>query len=175
VGGRGKNHLLKVSVCGVYEYDTDKFTVFAENEIHKLAELLQNADQIIGFNIKDFDFEVLQPYLNFDIHTLPYLDIIEDVQRRLGHRVGLNSIAQATLGVSKSGDGKGALTYWKNGRLDLLKKYCLDDVKITRNVYDYGMNNQKILYKDFFDIKEIPVLWKEPAPKKAVQKQVSLF
>lgn len=175
VGGRGKNHLLKVSVCGVYEYETDKFSCFAENELHKLAELLQNADQIIGFNIKEFDFEVLQPYLNFNVHNLPYLDIIEDVQRHLGRRIGLDAIAQGTLGSGKSGNGKEAIVYFRSGRMDLLKKYCLDDVRITRDVYQYGLNNQKILYKDFFEIREIPVPWKEPQPKMAVQKQTALF
>jgi DEAD/DEAH box helicase domain-containing protein len=175
VGGRGKNHLLKVSVCGIYEYETDKFSCYGENEMHKLGELLQSADQIIGFNIKDFDFEVLQPYLNFNIHDLPYLDIIEDVQKHLGRRVGLEAIAQATLGSGKGGNGKEAVLYWRNGRMDLLKKYCLEDVRITRDVYQYGMYNQKILYKDFFEIKDIPVIWQEPQPKMAVQKQVALF
>lgn len=175
VGGRNKNHLLKVSVCGIYDYSQDKYICFGEDEMHKLAELLQTADQIIGFNIKDFDFEVLRPYLNFDIHSLPYLDIIEDVQARLGRRVGLNAIAQGSLGSAKSGNGKEAILYWRNGRHDLLKKYCLDDVRITREIYEYGLKNQKILYKDFFEIKEIPVAWKEPEPKIAVQKQVSLF
>jgi len=175
VGGRNKNHLLKVSVCGIYQYENDEFSIFTEKELYKLAEILQNADQIIGFNIKDFDFEVLQPYYNFDVHTLPYLDIIEDVQHHLGHRVGLDAIAHGTLGTGKSGSGKEAIVYFRNNRMDLLKKYCLDDVRITRDVYQYGLNNQKILYKDFFDIKEIPVLWQEPQPKTAVQKQVSLF
>lgn len=175
VGGRGKNHLLKISVCGIYESDTDKFTIYEESQMAKLGELLQSADQIIGFNIKDFDFEVLQPYVNFDVHTLPYLDIIEDVESHLNHRIGLQSIAQGTLGEGKSGNGKEAILYYRNGRMDLLKKYCLDDVRITRDVYNYGMKNQKILYKDFFEIKEIPVAWKEPEPKVAVQKQVSLF
>ena len=175
VGGRNKNHLLKVSVCGIYEYANDKFTVFHENQLHKLAEILQSADQIIGFNIKEFDFEVLRPYMNFDLQALPCLDIIETAHQHLGHRIGLDSIAQATLGFGKSGTGKEAILYFRNNRIDLLKKYCLDDVRITRDVYQYGMNNAKILYKDFFEIKEIPVLWKEPQPKTAVQKQISLF
>jgi DEAD/DEAH box helicase domain-containing protein len=175
VGGRGKNHLLKISTCGIYETATGKFSCYGENEIPKLSEILQNADQVIGFNIKDFDFEVLEPYLNFDIHTLPYLDIIEDVQKYLGHRVGLDSIAQATLGTKKSGDGKQALVLWKTGQIDKLKKYCLDDVKITRDVYEYGLANHKILYRDFFDMKEIPVAWVEPEQKPLVQKQVTLF
>src|SRR5258708_39784284 len=87
VGGRGKNHLLKISVCGIYESATKAFSCFTESELPRLAEILQNADQIIGFNIKEFDFEVLQPYLNFDVHKLPYLDIIQDIQKHLGRRI----------------------------------------------------------------------------------------
>ena len=175
VGGRGKNHLLKVSVCCIYEYETSKYSVYTENELHRLAEILQNTDQVIGFNIKDFEFEVLRPYVNFDIHQVPCLDIIEDAQAYLGHRIGLDSIAQGTLGSGKTGSGREALVYWRNGRMDLLKKYCQDDVRITRDVYEFGLANQKIMYKDFFDVKEIPVKWQEPAPKQSVQKQVSLF
>ena len=167
--------MLKVSVCGIYEYATDKFSAYTEADIHKLVELLQNADQVIGFNIRDFDLEVLRPYCNFEVLDLPMLDIIDDVSGHLGHRIGLNAIAQATLGHGKSANGKEALLYWKNNRMDLLKKYCLDDVRITRDIYEYGLKNQKILYKDFFDIKEIPVAWVEPQPKMAVQKQVALF
>ncbi len=117
VGGRGKNHLLKISVCCIYEYETGKFSSYTEGEIHRLAEILQNTDQVIGFNIKDFDFEVLRPYLNFDIHQVPYLDIIESAQSYLGHRIGLDTIAQATLGTGKSGSGREALVYWRNGRM----------------------------------------------------------
>jgi DEAD/DEAH box helicase domain-containing protein len=175
VGGRGKNHLLKISVCGIYDYSTDRYQIFEEHEIPKLSPLLQTADQIIGFNIKDFDFEVLKPYLNFDIQQNPYLDILQEVERALGHRINLDSIAQATLGSGKSGSGKEALLYFKNGRFDLLKKYCLDDVKITRQVYEYALKNSKLLYKDFFKTKEIPVKIAEAVPRQGVVHQAALF
>lgn len=175
VGGRGKNHLLKVSVCGIYNYSTDKYQIFEEGEMSKLAPILQTADQIIGFNIKDFDFEVLQPYLNFDIFAVPYLDLLAEVEKTLGHRINLDSIAQATLGVGKSGSGKEAILYFKNKRMDLLKKYNLDDVKITKQVYDYALKNQKLLYKDFFKTKEITVKIFEPKPRVGVKHQAALF
>ncbi len=87
VGGRGKNHLLKISVCGIYDYAVDKYCIYEEHELPKLAAILQGADQIIGFNIKSFDFEVLQPYLNFDIHEIPYYDLLEEITKVLGHRI----------------------------------------------------------------------------------------
>ena len=175
VGGRGKNHLLKISVCGIYDYSTDRYQVFREHELARLSPLLQTADLIIGYNIKDFDFEVLQPYLNFNIHEVPYLDILQEIDKVLGHRIKLEDVAQATLGAGKSGSGKEALLYFKNGRWDLLEKYCLDDVKITRQIYDYALKNQKLLYKDFFKVKEAVIKIKEAVPRLGVMHQAALF
>lgn len=175
VGGRGKNHLLKISVCGIYDYSTKKYSIYEEHEIPKLASLLQTADQIIGYNIKDFDFEVLQPYLNFDIFEVPYCDLLQEVAAVLGHRIKLEDVAQGSIGMGKSGNGKQALMFWKNGRLDLLKKYCLDDVKVTKMVYDYALTNQKLLYRDFFKMKEIKLKIVEPEPRVGVLHQAVLF
>jgi DEAD/DEAH box helicase domain-containing protein len=175
VGGRGKNHLLKISVCGIYDYSADRYSIYEENEISKLAPLLQTADQIIGFNIKDFDFEVMRPYLNFDVSLIPYYDILQEIEKVLGHRINLESVAQGTLGSGKSGSGKEALVYFKNGRIDLLKKYCLDDVKVTKQVYEYALKNQKLLYKDFFKTKEIMLKVAEPQPRVGVHHQAALF
>ncbi len=175
VGGRGKNHLLKISVCGVYFYETDKYVTYEEHELGKLAPLLQTADQIIGYNIKDFDFEVLQPYLNFNIFEIPYLDLLEEIEKKIGHRVKLESVAQATLGEGKSGTGLQAIVYWRAGRLAELKKYCLDDVRVTKQVYEYGMKNGKILYSDYFKVLETPITFTEATPRGEVLHQASLF
>jgi len=175
VGGRGKNHLLKISVACIYDYSTDKYSSFEEHELAKLAPILQTADQIIGYNIKDFDFEVIQPYLNFDIFKIPYLDLLEEIEKVLRHRIKLDVLAQGTLGSGKTGSGLEALLFYKNGRMDLLKKYCLDDVKITKQVYDYAMRNGKVLYKDFFKTKEIALQLADAVPRLGVMHQAALF
>lgn len=175
VGGRGKNHLLKVSVCGIYDYSTNQYSIYEEHELPRLASVLQTTDQIIGFNIKNFDFAVLQPYMNFNVDTLPYFDILEEIERVIGHRVKLESVAQGTIGSGKSGNGLEALLYFRNGRMDLLKKYCLDDVRVTKEVYDYALKNQKLLYRDYFNIRELPVVCKEPVSRAGVLRQEVLF
>lgn len=175
VGGRGKNHLLKVSLCGIYDYTTDRYTMYEEAELPKLAPILQTADQIIGFNIKDFDFEVLQPYMNFNLSDIPYYDLLEEINKVLGHRIKLESVAQATLGNGKSGDGKEAVLYYRNGRMDLLKKYCQDDVRITRLIYEYALKNQKIIYRDYFAVKEVALSVAEPVSREGVTHQAVLF
>lgn len=175
VGGRGKNHLLKVSVACIYDYSAAKYSSFEEHELGRLAPILQTADQIIGYNIKDFDFEVLQPYLNFKLADIPHLDLLQEIEKVLKHRIKLEAVAQGTLGSGKSASGLEALSYFQNGRMDLLKKYCLDDVKITKQIYDYILRNGKVLYKDFFKTKEVLLKIAEPQPRVGVQHQTALF
>jgi DEAD/DEAH box helicase domain-containing protein len=175
VGGRGKNHLMKVSVCGIYDSSTNRYEVFEEHELPKLGPILQTADQIIGFNIKDFDFEVLQPYLNFDLSEIPYYDLLQEIEKVIGHRVSLETVAQGTIGSGKSGNGMEAILYYRNGRMDLLKKYCLDDVKVTKQVYDYALKNQKVLYRDYFTIREVALVCNEPQSRVGIEHQAVLF
>lgn len=175
VGGRGKHHLLKVSVCGIYDYARDVYEIYEEKDIPRLGALLQGADQLIGFNNKDFDSKVLQSYLHFDIFDVPHLDLLEEIEKILGHRISLETVAQGSLGSGKSGNGKQAVLYWRNGRMDLLKKYCLDDVKVTRQIYEYALKNQKVLYRDFFTVKEVPLSITEAKPRIGVFQQAALF
>lgn len=175
VGGRDKNHLLKVSVAGVYSYQKNQYLCFSEDQLYKLGEILAAADQIIGFNIVNFDYQVLQPYMNFELKDIPTLDILTEVEKLIGHRVKLDNLASMTLGFGKSGDGLEALKLYRQGRMDELKKYCLDDVKITKELYDYACKYGKLLFKDYFETREIKISFPEPEIRKPVTRQTSLF
>lgn len=171
----GKTHLLKISVIGIYSYLHDKYYCFEEDQAYRVGEMFAEADQVIGFNIKHFDYEVLKPYLSYDPHTLPTLDIMKEIELLIGHRVRLDNVASTTLGVGKNGDGLEALRMYRQGRIEELKKYCLNDVKITKEVYDYAQKYQKLLYKDYFDTREIKILFPEPVQRKLAVRQASLF
>jgi len=131
VGGRDNFHLLEVSLVGVYNYDNNAFLTFTERELGALEKLLSQTNRVVGFNIKNFDFTVLQPYVSLNLAALPTLDILEEVARTLGFRVKLDSIAAATLGEKKTGDGLKALRLYKEGKMQELADYCLQDVKLT--------------------------------------------
>jgi DEAD/DEAH box helicase domain-containing protein len=83
------------------------------------------------------------------------LDLLAEIKKSLGRRLRLDSIAEATLGINKSGHGLEAVRWWKEGKGDLVRKYCLDDVRITKEVYEYALKNKELSYKDFGDIKKI--------------------
>ena len=159
-----KPERLGISVVGIYSYEQDRYEAYLEADVaSKLAPRLQAANITIGFNIRRFDLPVLQPYLPYPVTDLPVLDIMEEVVKNLGHRLSLDSIAQATLGQGKSGSGMDALRWYKEGRLDLITKYCLDDVKLTKEIYDYGKQHGRLFAMSRFSEEklQIPVFWPE--------------
>lgn len=158
---RKKLHLLKVSVCCIYDSATGQYSAFEEKEMLKLEEVLKQADLIVGFNIRDFDMEVLAPYLLTPVKSLPVLDLLVEFEKARGHRISLNSVAGATLNASKSGSGFDALKLYADGRMAELKQYCIDDVRITKDVYEYGIKHGHIKFQSNRDyqIYDVPVSW----------------
>lgn len=158
---------LGVSVVGVYFYENDEYVCFEEAKIADLERRLSNTGRIIGFNIRRFDFPALQPYLkHIDLARMEILDLMDDLEKTLGHRVSLQSVASATLGVGKSGSGLDAVHYYRSGEMEKLKKYCLDDVRITKEVYEFGKKNGLVYYlsKDGSNRLTAKVEWKDPTP-----------
>ena len=130
--------LLKISVVGIYEYAADRYQVFRESALNNLWPILEKADRLIGYNINKFDLPILNHYYPGDIFRLPTLDMMEIVKNTYGRSPKLDDLARATFNRPKSGDGLKAIAYFKDGRWDELEKYCLDDVKITKELYEYG-------------------------------------
>lgn len=157
VGGYFPNQ-LKISLIGLYFYDTDTYETFLEKDLPKLWPRLERADRIIGFNQKSFDNPVINTYYAGNVNQIPQLDLLEVIAGSLGFRVKLDSVAQATLGVGKSGHGLQAVEFWREGRLKELADYCLMDVKVTKEVYEYGKANGSVKCADRGGhIMEIPV------------------
>lgn len=162
VGGKENLRDLGVAVAGVYSYDSDAFYALEEKELPQLAAMLEKAGRLVGFNLKQFDIPVLEKYISpAAFARLSVTDIFEDAVNFLGHRVGLDGVARATLGVGKSGHGLEALEWFKQGRIEEVKKYCLDDVRLTRDLYEYGKAKGHVLFESYIDhrIHSIPVSW----------------
>ena len=153
---------LGISVVGIWSSADDQFRTFREEEIPgELAPRLKAADRVIGFFITKFDFPVLQPHLDFDVGELPVLDIFDDVTAKLGHRVSLSSLARATLGADKGGHGLDAVRWYREGNWQRLEEYCIQDVRLTRDLYRYGRAQGHLLFESYLDGKtvSVPVSW----------------
>ena len=53
---------LGVTVVAMYDYKTEKGTVFTEKDLGHLFTVLENCSYVIGFNNRGFDLPVLQAY-----------------------------------------------------------------------------------------------------------------
>ena len=160
---------LKISVAGLYDYATDKYWTFEEHELSQLFPLLENASTIIGFNIVDFDLPVISPYYVGQLSKFPTLDLLKFVETSLGFRIALDDLVKETLGAAKTGHGLLAIEYYRNGQLQKLKDYCLSDVRLTKELYEYGKKNGKVFYKGPSGRREIQIAWGQlQSPTKSV-------
>ena len=72
----------------------------------------------------------------------------------------LDSIAQATLGAEKTGDGLDAIRWFRQGKLVEIAEYCCFDVKITKELHEYGRATSQVFYVDKFGQKRpVQVKW----------------
>jgi DEAD/DEAH box helicase domain-containing protein len=151
VGGWDKKHEMGMSLGVTYSSKDQTYEIFAEDRAEQLIRRLQRADLIVGFNHVRFDYDVLMAYTILDLReNLVSLDLLQEVERIAGHRLKLEDIAQATLGVGKTADGLDAIRWWREGKILDIARYCCFDVKVTRLVHEFGAANKKIYFNDRF-------------------------
>ncbi len=166
---------LGVSVAAVFDYADNSPKTFLEKELPKLFPLLENASYIVGYNVKSFDIAVLQGYYPGKVDNFSYFDILEDIKEKIGRRLALNDIISATLGKKKTGHGLLAIEYYKKGEWDRLKKYCLDDVMLTKELFEYGVKNKHICYLNEKGKVNVKVDWEKYfMPTKAEEMPLTL-
>ena len=176
-GEKRKPEDLTLSVVAVYSYPDDAYTAYTQDDLPQLWEVLRGIDTLIGFNNNHFDTPLLNKYAPMDLlKEYDSIDLLESVRQSLGRRIRLDWIAEGTLGSNKSGDGLQAVEWWKQGEVEKVKQYCIDDVRITKDIFDYALKHEELLYNDLGLVHTVPIdtsRWKkEESPEDA---SVSLF
>lgn len=167
--GKYDHSLLRISLVGAYFYETNTYESFLERELPSLWPRLERAERLIGYNIKGFDSPVMNNYYAGDLLALPTLDIMEEIANHIGFRVKLDDVAQATLGARKSGNGLMAVQYFRQGQVEKLRDYCLQDVKVTKDIYEYGCHKSEIKFCDRSGkVVSVPVKFKNETVKPKV-------
>ena len=173
--------LLHVSLVGVYDSAADQYLSYVceyardergqwlrdengrmkllRDDLSGLWKLLQSADRVIGYNILNFDYGVMDRLYPGGIYPdarafkaqkprFETIDLLVEIEKELGFRVKLDDVAAATLGYGKTGHGLQAIEFFKRGEIDKLRDYCLNDVKVTWEVYEYGLAHGHVKIKD---------------------------
>jgi len=148
---------LDISVATAYDSDDDKYTTVTVDEIDKLWPIIERADALVGYNSNHFDIPLLNKYYPGDLTQIKSIDLLEDIRLSLGRRLRLDSVAEATIGAKKSANGLQAVRWWKEGNIKDLKKYCQQDVKVTKEIFEYARKNGHVKFKDGHKKREIPL------------------
>lgn len=153
---------LDVSLVGLYDYATDSYESFLDTELDRLWPFLERSSFIIGFNSIHFDVPILNKYYAGDLIAFPQFDILKELKEVWGRTAKLDAIAHGSLGTGKTGDGLKAITLWKDGKIDELRDYCLADVRITKEIYEYAKNERRLRIETVTGIQEVKVNFKDP-------------
>jgi DEAD/DEAH box helicase domain-containing protein len=147
VGGWHNAHLMRIAVAVVFDTLSGDFESFTEGEVEALLARLEQADLVVGFNIRRFDYQVLRGYTDRDFDALPTFDMLEAIHQRLGFRLPLGHLAEETLGASKSADGLQSLEWWREGRVEEVLAYCRMDVALLRDLFDHAVSQGFLFFR----------------------------
>ncbi|HEX7724470.1 MAG TPA: ribonuclease H-like domain-containing protein [Candidatus Paceibacterota bacterium] len=142
---------LDISVVCIHDSGApagQEFKSFVVNDLKGLWPILESADGLVTWNGEHFDIPLLNKYYPGDLTKIKSIDLMKEIQLVLGRRLKLDSVASATLGTSKSGHGLEAVEWWKKGEVDKIITYCTDDVKLTRELFDFAVKNGHLKFKD---------------------------
>ena len=153
----GKNDpaLLDIALVAIYDSETDSYSSYLEDELVKLWPILERTDILIGFTSDHFDIPILNKYYPGDLTKIKSLDILVEIKKAYGRRMRLDQLAEGTLGKNKTGHGSEVMDWWKTGEIEKIRSYCIDDVKITKEIYDYALANNKLIFKEGGALNEI--------------------
>ncbi len=148
---------LDISVATLYDSKAEKYTTATIDNLEILWPIIETADALVGYNSNHFDIPLLNKYYPGDLAQIKSIDLLEAIRASLGRRLRLDSVAEATVGAKKTGDGLQAVRWWREGELEKLKQYCEQDVKVTKEVFEYALKHGKVCYKDRGEKREIPL------------------
>jgi uncharacterized protein YprB with RNaseH-like and TPR domain len=168
VGGFSHKDKMCVSVAVTYSTARGTYEIYPEKEMERLGEELVKADLVVGWNHIQFDYPVLQPYIFPTLaEQTVNLDMMFELEKILGFRLKLDSVASASLGMGKTADGLDALKWWqehkKTGEFAPLRRiaeYCAYDVKVTKCVHEYALEHGLLKFEDKAGrLNEVAVSW----------------
>jgi DEAD/DEAH box helicase domain-containing protein len=148
---------LDISCVCIWDSKTDEYTSYELDELDKLWPILEASDCLVGYNSLHFDLPLLNKYYLGDLSKIKQIDLMKEIQEVIGRRIKLDDVASATMGTKKSADGLQAVLWWKQGKIEEIIKYCIQDVKVTKDVYDHAIEHGFVYYPNQGKKEEIPL------------------
>lgn len=167
VGGWDATSKMGVACCVVYDNKSRSFRVFGDGDEKRATDYILDSDLVVGFNHVSFDWRVL---LGIDksvavestmpMISRPQYDVLVEVRRAAGvtnfvKGYKLDQIAQTNLHREKRMSGDLAPIAWKAGKYCDVIDYCIDDVALTRDLFEMALD--RVDFYDPITMKKIPL------------------
>jgi len=133
---------MGVSCIGAYDYTSDRYRVFMDDNLQEFAKLTDRARVVVGFNSNSFDDQLLAAN---GIHVKSY-DLLAEIWEGAGLGrefqypshvgYGLDACVSINFGTNKTGHGAQAPVDYQQGRIGAVIDYCLNDVRETKRLLD---------------------------------------
>jgi DEAD/DEAH box helicase domain-containing protein len=160
VGGWQHRHLLGLGIAVTYDSADEQVQVYTAETVQALLTSLRAADLVIGFNTRDFDYQVLQPYTDMALATLPTLAVLDEVQQTLGFRLSLKHLVHETLGLERPDDSLQTLQWYQEGDRERIVQQCQRDIALLRALVQHGAETGRLFYRDHAGVRTaLPVHW----------------
>lgn len=147
-----RKDLMGFSVGCLFDYRSGDYEVYLKHDIQRLAQRLNTADLIVGFNIVGFDNELIRAQggdLKPDSELKNY-DLLYHSRIAMGWSEGARYPSQmrlddhllSTFGehLMKTEDGAMAPKMWREGRIGEVISYCLADVRRERMLFEHAFS-----------------------------------
>lgn len=137
---------MGVSVTGVYDYAEDRYRVFCGDNREEFGALIAKRDLCVGFNSIPFDNALLgacewpSPIQEkcYDLlrEAWAAAGLGPDFNFKTHGGYGLDALCEINFGTKKSGNGALAPVLWQQGRRGEVIDYCLNDIRLTKQLFD---------------------------------------
>jgi len=132
--------------CAVTHTKHEGYRHYFEKDVDTLITYLHNADLVVGFNLKSFDYKVLSAYTDRKFTDIPTFDILEEIYQTLGHRVKLAMLALANFDEVRESNLKKSVDWYKQKNMTKVKDYCQQDVLITRRIFLKALEDKQLFW-----------------------------
>lgn len=133
------------AVAMAYNTAHPGYTHYYESALCDLVAEMRDADLVVGFNLRRFDYTLLEAATYDDLSDLHTFDMLPLITDRLTHRVSLDNLARATLDRTRT-DARFAVEYWHRGQIDKVLEFARTNVDLVRKLFAHGCRKKHLLY-----------------------------
>ena len=138
VGGKKNISLMGIAFVALIDPKSDRMTIYTESEIEACLDALDSAQMIIGYHLDKFVFPLLAGYRAIDRDRYHRLDMLDDVNRKIGRKVEISDLLYGTLEIKRAVDPMKLARQFQQGEIELVKQATAQMARDLAAIYHYG-------------------------------------